>query len=130
MPNRPVTASNEQRTRKNTDLRPWATGAANTSAVISKDQTKNSTRDPKREQNLFQEIALSACLLLSLMSVVVLDVLVDFIKDFNEEMMNRKSVFIVPAFEGFTLLLRKNQSMSFLSCLFAVLAVEVTDFKR
>jgi hypothetical protein len=76
-------------------------------------------RDAKREQNLFREI-----------SLIVLDTTVLFLKDFGQEMLQRNSIFFSKVWSAFTRLLSKNQSVSFLSALFATVAYLIAEFKR
>lgn len=54
----------------------------------------------------------------------------EFIKDFKEEMLNKHSIFFQHVFASLITLLSKNQSISFLSCLFMAFIQLVPEFKR
>lgn len=104
----------DTRSRQGSEFRAWTKGSSKnfTDAVVD-------TEDYKLERHLFQE----AC-------TILLERLVEFIKDFQDEMLSRQSVFMDKAFSLLILLMGKNQSVSFLSSLFATLAILVWEFRR
>ncbi len=101
------------------ELRSWANTTMEKSGGKSTTRSSPVLRSPKKEGNLFREI-----------SFIVLDTIVEFIKDFKEEMLTRQSVFCGKVLGVLIHLLGKNQSISFLSGLFATLVYLITDFKR
>lgn len=99
---------------KSTELRMWTHSAQGSLRGESP-----FAHDPRREQNLFREI-----------SLVVSEVAMEYMEDFKDELNARQNIFFGKTFELLTHLLLKNQSVSFLSCIFGALAYLVTEYRR